>query len=93
MGGSHAVARLVVIGFGFDNRERIIALVVQDVISAFGLGAAGLAVGYWADPNELRANWQEGKRWTPGWSEDERASGYAGWRKAVQRTLDWVEVS
>jgi glycerol kinase len=41
----------------------------------------------------LRSNWQEGKRWTPGWSEDERAAGYAGWRKAVARTLDWVEVS
>jgi glycerol kinase len=55
--------------------------------------AAGLAVGFWANANDLRANWQEGKRWTPAWSDDERASGYAGWRKAVQRTLDWVELS
>ena len=51
-----------------------------------------LAVGFWANPDYLRANWQEGKRWTPSWSEDQRAAGYTGWQKAVQRTLDWVDV-
>src|SRR6516165_2195254 len=55
--------------------------------------AAGLATGFWADPSDLRANWQEDKRWTPTWDDDARAAGYAGWRKAVQRTLDWVDVS
>lgn len=62
--------------------------------SALGAAyAAGLGVGFWKNPNELRANWREDKRWTPSWSEDQRAAGYAGWRKAVQRTLDWVDVS
>ena len=59
------------------------------------LGAAygaGLAVGYWSDPEDLRANWQEDRRWSPQWSDDQRAKGYAGWKKAVERTLDWVEV-
>jgi glycerol kinase len=54
--------------------------------------AAGLAVGFWKDTDELRANWNESKRWTPQWSEQQRASGYAGWKKAVERTLDWVDV-
>ncbi|MEX0580452.1 MAG: glycerol kinase GlpK [Mycobacterium sp.] len=54
--------------------------------------AAGLAVGYWSDPEDLRANWQEGRRWSPSWTHEQREEGYAGWRKAVQRTLDWVEV-
>jgi glycerol kinase len=54
--------------------------------------AAGLATGFWKDPDELRQNWLEGQRWTPQISEDDRATGYAGWQKAVQRTLDWVEV-
>lgn len=54
--------------------------------------AAGLAVGYWKDPEDLRANWQESRRWTPQWTDEQRAKGYAGWQKAVQRTLDWVEV-
>src|SRR6202048_1267552 len=54
--------------------------------------AAGLAGGLWAAPNDLRANWQEDKRWSPNWGADQREAGYAGWQKAVQRTLDWVEV-
>jgi glycerol kinase len=40
----------------------------------------------------LRANWNEDKRWTPTWSEEDREHGYARWKKAVQRTLDWVDV-
>src|SRR5271170_3572038 len=66
--------------------------VVAETTALGAAYAAALAVGFWAGPNDLRANWHEGKRWTPGWSEEERAGGYAGWRKAVQRTLDWVEV-
>jgi glycerol kinase len=51
-----------------------------------------LAVGYWSDPEDLRANWQEDRRWKPSWTEKQREAGYAGWHKAVQRTLDWVDV-
>ena len=57
-----------------------------------GHPGAGLAVGYWSDPEDLRANWHEDRRWTPSWTDEQREKGYAGWRKAVQRTLDWVEV-
>ncbi|XSG76063.1 glycerol kinase GlpK [Herpetosiphon llansteffanensis] len=53
--------------------------------------AAGLAVGYWANPAELRANWSEGKRWEPQMSVDQRDSLYAQWGKAVERTLNWQE--
>jgi glycerol kinase len=51
-----------------------------------------LATGFWASPDELRENWLEDQRWVPQISEEERAAGYAGWQKAVQRTLDWVQV-
>ena len=54
--------------------------------------AAGLAVGFWDGPESLRQNWQEAERWEPQWSDEERDRGYAGWQKAVQRTLDWVDV-
>lgn len=54
--------------------------------------AAGLAVGYWSDPEDLRANWQEDRRWTPKWTAEQRAKGYAGWHMAVDRTLGWVNV-
>jgi glycerol kinase len=54
--------------------------------------AAGLAVGFWSNTDELRANWNESRRWAPEWSDEKRATGYAGWQKAVQRSLDWVDV-
>jgi glycerol kinase len=54
--------------------------------------AAGLAVGFWASTDELRSNWREARRWQPRWSDDQRADGYAGWKKAVERTLGWVDV-
>ena len=54
--------------------------------------AAGLAVGFWSGTDELRENWHEDTRWEPTWSADRREAGYAGWKKAVARTLDWVDV-
>lgn len=54
--------------------------------------AAGLAVGYWEDTADLAANWQEAKRWEPQWDEKQREFGHAQWRKAIERTLNWVEV-
>ena len=54
--------------------------------------AAGLAVGFWKNTDELRENWNEDKRWEPKWSEEQREEGYRGWKKAVERTLDWVDV-
>jgi glycerol kinase len=70
----------------------VIKPVVPETTALGAAYAAGLAVGFWSGPDDLRANWQEDKRWSPSWNEDQRAKGYAGWRKAVQRTLDWVEV-
>ncbi len=54
--------------------------------------AAGLAVNFWKGTDELAAHWREDRRWEPEWSADRRESGYAGWRKAVERTLNWVDV-
>ncbi len=70
----------------------VVRPVVTETTALGAAYAAGLAVGFWTGPDELRANWREGKRWTPTWSDEQRAAGYAGWRKAVQRTLDWVDV-
>ena len=54
--------------------------------------AAGLGVGFWDDTEEVRQNWDEGRRWEPAWTDEQRADGYAGWRKAVERTLNWADV-
>jgi glycerol kinase len=52
--------------------------------------AAGLAVGFWKDFDELRANWGLDKAWSPQMETEQRFSLYAGWKKAVTRTFDWV---
>jgi glycerol kinase len=70
----------------------VVRPVVAETTALGAAYAAGLAVGFWSDPSDLRANWLEDKRWSPNWGSEEREAGYAGWKKAVQRTLDWVEV-
>jgi glycerol kinase len=66
--------------------------VVAETTALGAAYAAGLATGFWLDTDELRANWRESRRWEPTWTPGRRADGYAGWRKAVERTLDWVDV-
>jgi glycerol kinase len=53
--------------------------------------AAGLAVGFWSEVEDLRANWAEDKRWEPEMDPSQRDEGYAMWKKAVTRTFDWME--
>ncbi|GAA1572947.1 glycerol kinase GlpK [Kribbella sancticallisti] len=66
--------------------------VVAETTALGAAYAAGLAVGFWNNTDELVQNWNEDKRWTPEWNDEQRADGYKGWEKAVQRTLDWVDV-
>ncbi|WP_427892941.1 glycerol kinase GlpK [Kribbella sp. GL6] len=66
--------------------------VVAETTALGAAYAAGLAVGFWKNKDELVQNWNEDKRWEPQWTDEQRAQGYAGWQKAVQRTLDWVDV-
>ena len=53
--------------------------------------AAGLAVGFWKAVEDLRENWGKDHEWTPKMDADHREKIYAGWKKAVTRTFDWVE--
>ena len=53
--------------------------------------AAGLAVGFWAKVEDLRANWGKDHEWDPKMDAGERDKLYKGWKKAVTRTFDWVE--
>jgi glycerol kinase len=53
--------------------------------------AAGLAVGFWAAVEDLRANWAKDKEWSPKMDPAERDKEYGFWKKAVTRTFDWVE--
>ena len=53
--------------------------------------AAGLAVGFWDNLGDLRANWQIDQTWQPQMDESTRGDYYQGWLKAVERTFGWVE--
>ncbi len=64
---------------------------VAETTSLGAAYAAGLAVGYWENLESLRANWQVDRRWQSRIDKSRRESDFAGWKKAVARTLDWVE--
>ena len=71
-----------------------IEIIRPQIIETTALGAAyaaGLAVGVWASPNELRNKWREDHRWSSTQNPDLRAEKYAQWKKAVNRTLNWIE--
>ena len=71
-----------------------VPVVRPKVIETTALGAAyaaGLAVGYWASTDDIRANWGEDKRWTPAMADGRRAELYAKWNKAVERSRGWVD--
>jgi glycerol kinase len=71
----------------------VVRPVVAETTALGAAYAAGLGAGFWKDPEDLRQNWQEDRRWTPSVTQEQRDAGYAGWTKAIQRTLDWVDVS
>ena len=66
--------------------------VVPETTALGAAYAAGLATDFWSGTDELRVNWVQARRWEPQWSDAQRRDGYAGWQKAVERTLGWVDV-
>jgi glycerol kinase len=53
--------------------------------------AAGIAVGFWAGPQDVIDNWSEDKRWAPQMPADNRDRLYRNWKKAVTKTMGWVD--
>ena len=69
-------------------------IVRPKVVETTALGAAyaaGLAAGFWSSTDELAANWQEDKRWTPCMDVGSRRQALHRWKKAVARAFDWAE--
>lgn len=52
--------------------------------------AAGLAVGFWKNTDDLILNWEKDKEWIPQMEEGLRNQNYTKWKKAVEKTLNWV---
>jgi glycerol kinase len=69
----------------------VIRPVVTETTALGAAYVAGLAVGFWKDLDELRANWREDRRWEPTMEPTERDGLLHSWSKAISKTLDWVE--
>jgi glycerol kinase len=64
---------------------------VAETVSLGAAYAAGLAVGFWPDLDTLRAKWVADATWRPSMPGSERERAYALWRKAVDRSLGWLD--
>ena len=69
----------------------VIRPVIAETTALGAAYAAGLAVGFWSGTDELRALWQEQKRWTPQIDETERQKLLRVWNKAVEKSLNWLD--
>jgi len=70
----------------------VVRPVVAETTALGAAYAAGLAVGFWSDLESLRHHWRADRQWEPRWSVDQREEAYRGWRKAVERSFDWVDI-
>jgi glycerol kinase len=64
---------------------------VSETTSLGAAYAAGLAVGFWNGLDELRQNWTEDKTWHPSMTPELREKYYREWKKAVDRTFNWID--
>ena len=86
------VADELLMQFQADILDRpVVRPVTKDATTALGAAyAAGLAVGYFKDLEELRANWAVDRTWQPSLSNGKRDEMYNLWKRAVTRSFDWA---
>ncbi|MDN3358257.1 glycerol kinase GlpK [Actinomadura sp. DC4] len=69
----------------------VIRPMAAETVSLGAAYAAGLAVGYWPDLEGLRRNWHRAAQWLPAMDPARRSVEYDNWRRAVERTFDWIK--
>jgi glycerol kinase len=78
--------------FQADILDRpVVRPAIKETTALGAMYAAGLAVGYYRDIDDLRANWSVDRTWKPNMAAEKRERMYRMWKKAVKRTFDWVE--
>jgi glycerol kinase len=78
--------------FQADILDRPVVRSQAKEMTALGAAyAAGLAVGFFKDLDELRARWLAGKEWRPAMEASRRERLYRSWKKAVTRSFDWLD--
>ncbi|MGD0557300.1 MAG: glycerol kinase GlpK [Streptosporangiaceae bacterium] len=68
----------------------VVRPMVAETVSLGAAYAAGLSVGYWPDLEVLRNNWHRAGQWLPSMDARHRETEYENWRRAVERTFDWI---
>ena len=69
----------------------VIRPVVAETTALGAAYVAGLAVGFWSNTTELKALWEEEKRWLPHIDDVEREKLMRIWNKAVEKSLNWID--
>lgn len=69
----------------------VVRPVVAETTALGAAYAAGLAVGFWSGLSDLTANWREDRRWSPRLDPAERDRRMRLWKKAVTKSMDWVD--
>jgi len=70
---------------------KVIRPTVTETTSLGAAYSAGLAIGFWKSLDEIRRNWRIDRVFTPEWSEERRQKMYMGWKRAVERSMGWIE--
>lgn len=70
---------------------QVVSPAVAETTALGAAYAAGLAVGYWKNTDELTKNWAIAHTWDPDMPEEKRSAFYKGWKKAVTKSYDWID--
>ena len=85
-------ANSLLMQFQADILDTEVVLPVVAETTALGAAyAAGIAVGFWSGEEDVVANWAEAKRWKPEMEPAQRERQLRQWKKAISKTLDWVD--
>jgi glycerol kinase len=78
--------------FQADLLDRpVVRPAVKETTALGAAYAAGLAVGFYRDLDELKSYWSVDRTWQPGMDAARRERLYAFWKKAVERSFDWLD--
>jgi len=82
----------VLMQFQADILDRpVVRPAIKETTALGAIYAAGLAVGYYRDLDDLSGNWSVEKTWKPNMAAEKRERLYRTWKKAVSRTFDWMD--
>ncbi|MDR1136696.1 MAG: glycerol kinase, partial [Synergistaceae bacterium] len=70
---------------------KVVRPVVNETTALGAAYAAGLAVGFWENLDDLRANWAKDLEFVPAVSDEKREESYRGWKKAIEKSKGWVD--